>query len=245
MKFAPELISRLRSARDVAVLTGSGMSADSGVPTFRGPRNSLWENYAPEELATEGAFKRNPQLVWTWYEWRREIIRAARPNAGHLALARMQNHVLRLTLVTQNVDGLHTAAGNTGVIELHGNIMRNRCSRDETHPQMAESSSTPRCSSCGAHLRPDVVWFGEHLHTAGLETASAAAKRCEVFLCIGTSALINPAALLPVIALEHGAALVEINISDTPLTQFAHYPLKGSASRILPHLIEQTYGDQQ
>jgi NAD-dependent deacetylase len=234
------LISALRDSSRTVVLTGSGISAESGVPTFREAQTGLWERFDPRELATPEAFARDPRLVWDWYAWRRKLVAEARPNPGHLAIAEMQHLVQNLTLVTQNVDGLHQRAGSRDVIELHGNIRRTKCPVEGTTvDNYAESESPPLCPSCGAPLRPDVVWFGEMLPPEAIEAASEAARGADVFLSVGTSSLVHPAAGLPFEALENGATLVEVNPETTPLTPRADYALRGPAGDVLPRLIRE------
>jgi NAD-dependent deacetylase len=231
-------IEALRGAERVVALSGSGISAESGVPTFREARTGLWERYDPKQLATPEAFARDPRLVWEWYEWRRKLVSEAEPNAGHRALAELERRIPEFTLVTQNVDGLHERAGSRNVIELHGNILRSKCSREGglVEPEEQDDSVPPRCPRCGAFLRPDVVWFGEMLPLGAFESASEAARGCEVFLSIGTSSLVYPAAALPYEALEIGATLVEINPDLTPLTPHATFALQGRAGEVLPNL---------
>jgi NAD-dependent deacetylase len=242
-EFSPALIRTLRTARHIAVLTGAGVSAESGIPTFRDAQTGLWAQYRPEDLATPAAFERNPRLVWDWYAWRAELARQARPNPGHYALAKMQQHVPQFTLITQNVDGFHQLAGSTGVIELHGNLTRSKCSREDVvFNQWAASDETPpHCPRCGAYLRPDVVWFGERLPPAALEEAAQAANACDVFFSIGTSSLVEPAASLARMALQHGAAVVEVNLTVTPLTSQATFVLHGVSGEILPALIKTVW----
>ena len=210
------------------------------MPTFREAQIGLWERFDPRELATPEAFERDPGLVWDWYAWRRKLVGQAAPNQGHLALAGMQDVAQNLTLVTQNVDGLHQRAGSRDVIELHGNILRTRCSVEGVEvDEYEESGSLPACPSCGAPLRPDVVWFGEMLPPAALDAASEAARGADLFLSVGTSSLVYPAAALPYEALESGATLVEINPGETPLTPHADYVLRGPAGDVLPCLIRE------
>jgi NAD-dependent deacetylase len=224
----------------MVVLTGSGISAESGVPTFREAQTGLWERFDPQELATPEAFERDPGLVWDWYAWRRSLVAQAAPNPGHLALAEMQDLGQKFTLVTQNVDGLHQRAGSRGVIELHGNILRTRCSVEGVDvEEYEEGESPPVCPFCGAPLRPDVVWFGEMLPSEALDAASEAARGADLFLSVGTSSLVYPAAALPHEALEGGATLVEINPGETPLTPHAEYALRGPAGDVLPRLIRE------
>lgn len=237
------LIHLLREADHVAVLTGAGISAESGVPTFRDAQTGLWARYDPLELATPQAFERDPALVWNWYTWRRELVQAVSPNAGHYALVEMARHVPRLTLVTQNVDSLHQIAGSEEVIELHGNLSRIKCS---VCGRLADDWSAspdvpPRCSQCHGRLRPDVVWFGESLPAAAIQQAFAAAAYCDLFFVVGTSSLVQPAASLPLEALSKGTAVVEINPNATPLTPLADVVLTGPSGVILPELVACTW----
>lgn len=243
-EFPPELIRVLRAAQHIAVLTGAGVSAESGIPTFREAQVGLWAQYRPEDLATPDAFERNPKLVWNWYAWRGEIVRGAQPNLGHYALADMQQRVPQFTLITQNIDGFHQLAGSTGVIELHGSIMRTKCSREDAviDQWTASDETPPRCPRCGAYLRPDVVWFGEMLPPVALEAAAQAANTCEVFFSIGTSGVVEPAASLARVALQRGAAVVEVNPTITPLTSRATFVLQGASGEILPALITAVWG---
>jgi NAD-dependent protein deacetylase/lipoamidase len=223
--------------QSVAVLTGAGISAESGVPTFRGP-GGLWRSYRAEDLATPHAFDRDPKLVWEWYDWRRGRVAACRPNPAHDTLAEMESHFGDFTLVTQNVDGLHRLAGSRNLVEFHGNIWRMRCTRDCRPPwedrTVPLAEIPPRCPRCGALARPDVVWFGEPLPGPALEAALAAAQRCQVILVIGTSALVQPAASLPLMAAQRGAALVEINPEPTPLSESADQVIRQPAAVALP-----------
>ena len=238
------LVTRLRTARRVAVLTGAGISAESGVPTFREAQTGLWARYNPEDLATPDAFRRNPQLVWEWYASRQERVRQVEPNPGHFALVTMERRIAEFTLITQNVDGLHRRAGSHQVLELHGNLFRAKCF-DEDRPVESWPDSTeipPRCPRCGGLLRPDVVWFGEMLPAGALRAAEQAAATAEVFFSIGTSALVYPAADLPFTALRAGATVVEINLQPTPLNPHVSFSLNGPAGEILPTLVEQVWG---
>jgi NAD-dependent deacetylase len=233
------LIDRLRSADHIAVLTGAGVSAESGVPTFREAQTGLWAQYNPEELATPQAFERNPKLVWEWYAWRRELVAQAKPNPGHLALAELEQRTPKFTLITQNVDGLHQQAGNQTIIELHGNITRTVCyeQRHRVEQWIESDEVPPRCPHCGGRLRPDVVWFGEMLPPGALEAALEAVALCDLFFSIGTSALVYPAASLPLAALRQETPVVEINPDSTPLTSQATYALQGAAGVVLPQLV--------
>jgi NAD-dependent deacetylase len=235
----PHIAALVRSATDIAVLTGSGVSAESGIPTFRDALTGLWENYRPEELATVAGFRRDPQLVWSWYRMRRLAIAAALPNPGHHALARLARLVPRLTLTTQNVDGLHQRAGSEDVIELHGNIGRVQCA-DCSRPvdPCPEVESVPSCPVCGGLLRPDVVWFGEFLPPIAMDRAQTAAESCDLFLSIGTSNLVEPAASLPWIAARHGSPVVVVNTSDEgQRTGPTIHHLLGRAGDVLPALV--------
>lgn len=233
------LIAALRAARGVAVLTGAGISAESGVPTFRDAQTGLWAKYDPHELATPEAFRRNPKLVWEWYAWRREKVASVDPNAGHYALAELERLCPDFTLITQNVDGLHARAGSRNVLPLHGDITRVKCfDCDAPAASWADDPVPPLCPLCGGWLRPDVVWFGEMLPARELEQAMAAARGCQVFLCIGTSSLVFPAAALPQLALDSGATVAEINPEATPLSALARHVLRGPAGAVLPALLE-------
>jgi NAD-dependent deacetylase len=241
----PRLAGAVRRARRIAVLTGAGISAESGIPTFRDAQNGLWTRFRPEELATPEAFRRDPRLVWDWYEWRRGLVSGAEPNAGHRALAAMAMRAPTFTLVTQNVDGLHQRAGARDVVELHGNIHRNRCFGEGVVVEAPADGAErpPRCPRCGAPLRPDVVWFGESLPAEALARAEDAARECDLFFSIGTSAAVYPAAQLPVTALRSGATLVEVNRDPTPLTRHATFSLLGPAGELLPRLVAAVWPD--
>jgi NAD-dependent deacetylase len=237
--FSNEFLEKLSKAKFVAVLTGAGISAESGVPTFRG-EEGLWKKFKPQELATVDAFLKNPELVWEWYQYRRQILSEVRPNPGHLALRDLEAKFEQFTLITQNIDGLHQKAGSHRVVELHGNIRRNRCmdcGEIYEHLSLEQRAAVATCT-CGGLIRPDVVWFGESLPHGALEEAFSAAVHCEVFFSVGTSAVIHPAASLPLVALQHGAYLVEINIEPTILTNQADLFLEGKSGELLPKLVE-------
>ena len=228
----------LAGVRRVVALTGAGISAESGVPTFRG-QDGLWKTYRAETLATPEAFERDPALVWEWYDWRRGLIAPVEPNAGHRVLAGWEGLFDDFVVVTQNVDGLHARAGSRAVVELHGSIWKLRCTREGT---VAESRETPLprrpplCPDCGALLRPHVVWFGESLDPAVLDRAFALSGACQAMLVVGTSAVVQPAASLPAAAARAGAKVIEINVEPTPLTAEADCALPGKAGEILPRL---------
>jgi len=233
------LLGALKTARRVVVATGAGVSAGSGIPTFRDRQAGLWSKFRPEDLATPEAFERDPALVWNWYQWRRERLAQVRPNAGHYALAELETKVPEFALVTQNVDGLHEIAGSRNLIEFHGNIRRNRCSGEGTLSAWVpeETQSPPVCKACGAYLRPDVVWFGEALDAGVLKAAFAQALHCDVFLSVGTSSVVEPAASLARRAGDNGAYLAEINPQPTPLTASVHTSLRGPSEHFLPALV--------
>jgi len=228
----------LDAASSVAVLTGAGISAESGIPTFRGP-GGLWRNHRPEDLATPGAFSRDPRLVWEWYDWRRGLIAKAEPNPGHAALATMANRARDFTLITQNVDGLHDRAGNRDTLKVHGDIWKLRCSvcgseHQDLRPSIPDLP--PRCQ-CGGLERPGVVWFGEPLPRDVWLRAEEAARRAEVFLVIGTAAVVYPAAGLVGLAKSSGAKVVEVNIAETPVSSMVDASLRGSAAEVLTGLV--------
>ncbi|MCX8156914.1 MAG: NAD-dependent deacylase [Verrucomicrobiae bacterium] len=244
--FPQQLLQAIRQARHIVAFTGAGVSAESGVPTFRDAQTGFWAQFKPEELATPEAFAANPERVWQWYALRRQRLRQVQPNPGHFALARMEQLAPRFTLITQNVDRLHQRAGSRNVLELHGCILRVRCPRDhftleDYHD--GHDPAPPRCPHCHAPLRPDVVWFGEMLPPDVLRDAEAAAENCDVFLSIGTSMQVYPAAQLPFTALDHGALVVEINPNPTALTEQATHAFHGPSGVLLPQLLHAVWGD--
>jgi len=239
-----ELLGRLLKVKRCAVLTGAGISAESGVPTFRG-KEGLWGKFKPEQLASMDAFMASPKIVWEWYNWRRELMVKVQPNAGHYALAEMENIFEKFVLITQNVDNLHAAAGSKSILELHGNIYRNKCVDCEAlfeYEGDIDPNEIPSCGLCGGKIRPDVVWFGEMLDPEIINTAFAQSEKADVFIAVGTSALVHPAATLPVMAKNHGATLVEINVERTSLTDLADFHFCGKSGEILPELIAQLKG---
>ncbi len=233
----------LAGARCVAVLTGAGISAESGVPTFRDAQTGLWARFDPLQLATPTAFANQPKLVWDWYAWRRELVASVKPNPAHDALVDIERRVPVCMVITQNVDGLHRRAGSRNVVELHGNIGRVKCSREGTVVERWESvaDEVPRCAACGALLRPDVVWFEETLPADGLNAAEGMARRCDLMLVVGTSAEVYPAAALPSIAKASGALVIEINPNVTALSATADYALRGPAGSVLPALVRKAW----
>ena len=231
-------MAALRDARHVCVLTGAGVSAESGVPTFREVQDGLWEKYRAEDMATPEAFLADPVLVWRWYRWRRDIVSDAEPNPGHFALARLGDVVPQLTLVTQNVDNLHQRAGSRNVIEFHGNIFSDRCFGDGSIQVADETTAVPVCPECGSNLRPGVVWFGEAIPEKALHASCAAAADCNVFLSVGTSSLVYPAAGLVDLARQNGATVVEINPQPTMQPDRFDFVLAGKSGAVLPELVE-------
>jgi NAD-dependent deacetylase len=244
LRFSDSLVNSLVQAQHVVAFTGAGISAESGVPTFRGPEG-IWSKFKPEELASMEAFMKNPALVWEWYAHRKTIIATVQPNPGHVALARMEALFPRFTLITQNIDNLHRRAGSTMVHELHGNIERSYCMGcGKLAPDVAlsERGQVPTCSACGGIVRPDVVWFGEMLPEKEWEVSTSASESADVFLSIGTSAVVYPAASLPLMAKHSGAYLVEINTESTMLTSRADEFLCGPSGTVLPLLYEAVAG---
>ena len=238
-----EQLSRIRSklvqAKSVSVLTGAGISAESGVPTFRG-EGGLWRKYRAEDLATPEAFRRDPELVWEWYNMRREKIAPLLPNMAHKALASFEKKTTDFTLITQNVDGLHEEAGSKNILELHGNIWKVRCTGcgkiTENHDLPIDI--LPRCKNCGGLLRPHIVWFGEMLSTDIINEANAALERCDILLVVGTSGVVQPAASMTSVAKQAGAYVVEVNIERTPNSHVVDEALTGKAAEILPVLFK-------
>ncbi|MBX2992982.1 MAG: NAD-dependent deacylase [Bacteroidetes bacterium] len=246
MKFPDSLLAKLASARDVVAFTGAGISAESGVPTFRG-NEGIWTKFKPEELANLNAFMRNPELVWEWYSARKKVIAEVQPNAGHYALAEMEKIFSSLAVITQNIDNLHRRAGSRNVFELHGNIERNycmRCGKQFSNEFVLTGKAVPKCE-CGGLIRPDVVWFGELLPEDEWRGAEKACQRADVLFSIGTSGVVYPAAALPMEAKRNGAFIIEINPQPTPLTEYADEFLQGKSGSILPALLQQMKQLQQ
>jgi len=233
--------SLVASARRVAVLTGAGISAESGIPTFRDAQTGLWAKFDPMQLASEEGYRADPALVWRWYAWRREMVSRAQPNEGHFALARAAKRFDAFDLITQNVDGLHARAGSTALIELHGNIMRTvcleRCGYTEEEPARLPVGEPPHCPRCGNWLRPGVVWFGEMLDPADLDASEQAAAACDLMLVVGTSGLVYPAAGLPAEARRAGGRVIIVNPHPTELDGQADSVLRGPAAEVLPSLL--------
>lgn len=228
----------VEDATCIVVLTGAGISAESGVPTFRG-EDGLWKSFRPEELANPEAFQRDPKLVWEWYDWRRGLVAATVPNAGHEALVEIEAKTDNFVLITQNVDGLHDRAGSKNTLKLHGDLWRVRClacGQVSENREVPLRTLPPKCD-CGGMLRPDIVWFGEALPFEIMDAAWSAASEADLLLVIGTSALVQPAASLPLRAKEHGAQVIEVNVEKTVITPYADLSLIGKAADLLPQLV--------
>ena len=239
-RLVDQAAERIRSARRVCCMTGAGVSAESGVPTFRGG-GGLWQGRRPESLATPEAFDADPEEVWRFYLWRRMLLTECKPNPGHYALAELERVVPEFTLVTQNVDGLHSQAGSREVFALHGDIWIDRCTRcgHEARATGDDLESIPKCRACGAMARPGVVWFGEVLPADVLAGAQEAVARCEVMLVVGTSSVVQPAAPLADWARANGASVIEINPEATPLTVSADLAIRAPSGQVLPAIVER------
>jgi len=241
MKTLPDsLLERLPQIRSVCVMTGAGISAESGVPTFRGAEG-LWKKFRPEELASIDAFLANPEIVWEWYSYRRTLLESVEPNAAHRALARLEAVVESMLLITQNVDGLHALAGSKNMVELHGNIRRSHChacGNSVTELPRSEKGVVPVCEICGGLYRPSVVWFGEILPMEAFGRAERAAKVCDLFVLVGTSGVVYPAASIPFSAKSGGAYVLEINPEETELSRYADGIVRALATVGVPPLLE-------
>jgi NAD-dependent deacetylase len=233
-----EIINALRKARSVVVLTGAGVSAESGVPTFRG-QEGLWRNYNPQELATPEAFNKDPTLVWEWYDWRRGLIAPLEPNPAHLAIAELEERSPSFLLITQNIDGLHKKGGSKQMLELHGNIWNVRCVAEGnvTENHDVPLQNIPPMCSCGAMLRPHIVWFGESLDPHILHQSLQAIEACDFLIVAGTSAVVQPSASFPIMARERGATVLEVNMEPTPISSVVNSSLFGKAGELLPQLV--------
>ncbi len=243
MEFSDSLIEEFQPSKNLVVLTGAGISAESGVPTFRG-EDGLWRKHRAEELATPYAFQTNPKLIWEWYDWRRGIIAKTEPNPGHTAIAEMEQVFPHFSLITQNVDGLHRRAGNTKIIEIHGNLWQTRCVREGKVGEdyrVPLPEIPPKCE-CGALLRPHVVWFGESLDQEDLARSYRLIEECNLLLVVGTSAVVQPVASFPVEAKRQGAFVVEVNIDSSPISSLVNGSLLGKAGEILPALLGKIKG---
>ncbi|MFA7419346.1 MAG: NAD-dependent deacylase [Melioribacteraceae bacterium] len=239
MQFKEQFLKKLSFAKKLVFFTGAGISAESGIATFRGA-DGIWNKMKPEELASFNAFMKNPNLVWEWYQHRRDIIHKVEPNAAHLAIAELEKY-FDVTIVTQNVDNLHKRAGSSTIYELHGNIERNYCVDCGTYVSdnhLFEGSQAPNCEKCGGLIRPDVVWFGENLPQDQFSAGETAAEWSDICFVVGTSAVVYPAAYIPQSAKRAGSYLVEINIEPTELSRFVNYSIFGKAGEILPEILE-------
>lgn len=242
LPFPSTLLTTLRQARHTVVLTGAGISAESGIPTFRDRLAGLWQQQDPLAVATAAGFARDPQQVWSWYAAFQQQILRAQPNPAHTTLAAWAQRVPSFTLVTQNIDGLHQRAGSPHVLELHGSLLRIQCmAAGHVTTSVPMPIPIPTCAVCGSRMRPAVVWFDEPVHTAAFAAAQEASFSCTVFIVIGTSGLVAPAATLPMTARGQGATLVDINVEESVLARRAHYRLRGAAATILPALYAATW----
>lgn len=241
MNFDQTLIDKLKEAKSILFFSGAGISAESGISTFR-DENGLWKKFRPEELANFDAFYANPDLVWEWYQYRRKIVTDAGPNPGHIAIAEFEKYFDKVTVVTQNIDNLHRRAGSNHIYELHGNIERNYCIECRTFydtPEVKSSEKTPRCEKCGGLIRPDVVWFGENLPQGVFAAAEKEAEACDICFVVGTSALVYPAAYIPITAKNGKAFVVEINIKTTEISGAVDYAIQGKSGEILPLILDE------
>lgn len=249
----PQIVAALRAATRVVVLTGAGVSAESGIPTFRDKQSGLWERFDASELATPDAFERDPALVWGWYEWRRAAILNAKPNPAHEAIAAMAHLAPRFTLITQNVDDLHERAGSREVLHLHGELARpycENCRQSYVYPNVppllppgGKSIEPPRCGCCGARIRPGVVWFGEGLPAQIWSSALESVKQCDLFFCCGTSSLVQPAASLTAVAIEAGATTIQVNPNPTDMDDSVTFNIRRPAGAALPRLIADAWNE--
>jgi NAD-dependent deacetylase len=247
VEFSRGLLSTLADADYVVAFTGAGISAESGVPTFRGA-DGIWKKFKPEELANVDAFMSNPELVWEWYAHRKKIIAGIQPNPGHVSLAQMERLFPRFAVITQNIDNLHQRGGSMTVHELHGNIERNycmKCGTRYTNDQVLLQTGVPKCPKCDGLIRPDVVWFGEMLPEDEWEKSVRAAESADVLFSIGTSGVVYPAASIPLMAKQQGAFVVEINPEPTPLTAAADEFLMGASGTILPALYQRLIAERK
>ena len=237
-------LTKLFKSKKIVFFTGAGISAESGIPTFRG-KDGIWNKLKPEELANFNAFIRNPQMVWEWYNHRKKIVNQAKPNVAHIAIAEMQNLFEEVTVVTQNIDNLHRRAGSKNIFELHGNIERNYCINCKTfyNEELDFSEGVPKCK-CGGLIRPDVVWFGEYLPEDQFSGGEKASLNCDMFFVVGTSAVVYPAAGLIQVAKQAGAFIVEVNIEETEITSLCNQSFFGEAGKILPGIVNRIENKQ-
>lgn len=243
-----EAARKLAGVKRLVVLTGAGVSKESGIPTFREAQAGLWARYDPMEMATQEGFLRNPKLVWEWYEYRFGMVASAQPNAGHRAIAELEQIIPSVAVVTQNIDGLHQAGGSSNVIELHGSIRRYKCLSGRhtgfSPADLAGLDKPPRCPHCGDLLRPDVVWFGEYLAEDVLATAFALSEQCDAMLVVGTSGVVQPAAALPFVAACAGALVIDVNPDRDEIAHMADVFLQGTGGAVLPSLLDSLRGQR-
>ncbi|MBU1099083.1 MAG: NAD-dependent deacylase [Bacteroidetes bacterium] len=239
MEFRKDFFERLKTAKNILFFTGAGISAESGIATFRG-KDGLWNKLKPEELANFNAFMKNPDMVWEWYQYRREIINETKPNLGHYTIVEFEKYFEKVDVVTQNVDNLHGRAGSSSIYELHGNIERNFCVDCKTFynkEDLLGSEKVPRCTKCNGLIRPDVVWFGEMLPAGVFEKSEQLAMNSDITFVVGTSAVVYPAAYIPISAKQGGAYVVEINLDGTEISGSVDYSLRGKSGEILPEIL--------
>ena len=239
--FKQETIDKLKKGSFCVVSTGAGISAESGIPTFREAQTGLWSKYDPHELATPEGSAANPKMVWEWYQYRRDLVNKSKPNPGHYAIVELATLFPKFQLITQNIDGFHKLAGSDNILELHGNIHRYKCSRKgniiESWPETDDVP--PHCPDCGSYIRPDVVWFNEMLDPGIISAAQTAARSCDVFISVGTSGVVYPANMLPSMAKHNHAAVIEVNMEKTPISQVADQTLLGKSGDILPRFVDE------
>jgi NAD-dependent deacetylase len=236
-----EAIQKLRGAKRLAILTGAGVSAESGVPTFRG-KDGLWKNHQPQQLATPQAFEKDPELVWDWYHWRRKTVLEVSPNPAHYAIAELEKRVPEFALITQNVDRLHMRAGSERILEIHGDLHNARCRECSAIVALEEQQGLVNCDLCGGLMRPNVVWFGENLDVRLLEKAYTASGSSDFLIVAGTSNVVQPAASLAYAALGKGGYVLEVNLDPTPLTGSASATVLGKAGEVLEELVRLAFG---
>jgi NAD-dependent deacetylase len=243
-RIPPEAIQKLRESNRLVVMTGAGVSAESGVPTFRG-KDGLWKNHSPQQLATPQAFEKDPELVWEWYHWRRKVVREVLPNPAHHAIVELEKRVPGFTLITQNVDRLHLRAGSEKVLELHGDLHHARCSECAAIVGLDVQEGLVTCGLCGGRMRPNVVWFGENLDVGLLEEAYIASGRSDFLVVAGTSNIVQPAASLAYAALGNDGYVLEVNLDPTPLTGSASATVLGKAGEVLKELVRLAWPEEQ
>jgi NAD-dependent deacetylase len=239
MDIPKELIDKVLKAKKIVFFTGAGISAESGIPVFRG-KDGIWNKLKPEELANFNSFLKNPELVWEWYQHRKKVVAESGPNAGHKAIVEMENYFPDVRVITQNIDNMHKRAGSKTVYELHGNIERNYCIKCKRvyHDDVSFKGKIPRCE-CGGLIRPDVVWFGEYLPQDQFDASHKAAENADIFFIVGTSAIVYPAASLIYTAKESRAALIEVNVERTEVSGIVQFSLFGKSGEVLPEILNK------